>query len=89
MDQADQASLTGTVVSRVEAKGTLSEYEYFTLDTGSGTPTLLFNAKGYSAGFGDWVGVRVTVTGEPFEGRIGNGTKRAKGFRVNSIQRSE
>ncbi len=89
MDQLDPPSLTGTVVSRVEAKGTLSEYEYFLLNTGSGAPILLFNAKGYSAGFGDWDGVLVTVTGERFEGRIGNGLKRAKGFRVQSIRRAE
>lgn len=85
MGQPVPESLSGTVVSRTEAKGTLSEYTLYLLDTGSGSPVILFNAKGYSSGFGDWEGVRVTVTGESTEGRIGNGNKRAKGFRADSI----
>lgn len=79
-------SLTGTVSSRTEAKGTLSEYTLYYLDTGSGSPVILFNAKGYSSGFADWEGIRVKVTGESLEGRVGNGNKRAKGFRADTIE---
>lgn len=91
-EQADSKERTkpdsefvGTVAARVEAKGTLSEYTVFVLEQANSAELVLFNSKGYSAGFGVWVGKKVTVTGARAEGRIGNAHKRAMGVRVEAI----
>lgn len=84
-DSNPAKELTGTVAERVEAKGTLSEYTVFVLERTNAAAIVLFNKKGYSAGFSEWVGKSVTVTGESAEGRIGNANKKAKGFRVDTI----
>ncbi len=82
-------ALEGTLVRRLVAPGTLSEYAVFYLETGKRESVILFNEKGYSAGFTAWEGLKVRVTGEKTEGRVGNAHKRDRGFRVDSITSAE
>lgn len=82
-------ALEGILVRRLVAPGTLSEYAVFYLETGKRKAVILFNEKGYSAGFTAWEGMKVRVTGEEIEGRVGNAHKRDRGFRVDSITSAE
>jgi len=80
-----ESTLTGTVMKRIEARGTLSQYTIYVLNTDQGTSVILFNMKRASVGFENWVSKRVIVTGQPIQGRIGNVGKKSWGFRVDSI----
>ena len=84
-DSEDSTVYSGKVVEQKSNPGTLSEYSWFVLQTDNEN-LILFNSKGYSAGFGEWTGSFVEIEGVRGVGKMGLKKTTAQGLIVQSIK---
>ncbi len=84
--EAESKTLEGTVKLVKENEGTLSEIQYYVLVTESGSPLIMFNEKGFSTGFDQWLDRTVCVSGRKGVGKIGFKRQEKTGLIVTHIE---
>jgi len=87
--EAESRTLEGIVTLVKENEGTLSEIRYYVLVTGSESSFILFNNKGFSAGFDQWLDRTVRVSGKKGTGKIGYKRQEKTGFIVEHIESAD
>lgn len=84
-DEISHFETIGTINITVLNKGTFSEIKYFTIKSNK-TEVIIFNENGKSNGFDDYIGKKVSIIYEEYEGKIDWRGNRAIGYKILSIE---
>jgi hypothetical protein len=82
----ETVAILGTIQIKKAFAKTLSEYSYSIIVSDTGNETILFNAKDFSGGFGEWSGKKVVVRGKWAKGKVGFKKTIMDGLKVESIE---
>lgn len=85
--ETESRTIEGSVRLVKENAGTLSEIRYYVLVTGAKSSLILFNEKGFSTGFDQWLDLPVQVSGRKGTGKIGFRKQEEIGLIVAHIER--
>lgn len=87
--EAESRTIEGTVQLVKENEGTFSEIKYYVLVSESGSSLILFNEKGFSVGFDQWLDRTVRVLGRKGTGEIGFRKQEKSGLIVAHIESAD